>query len=47
MQVQDLVRLDVNVTAEISNEDAKQFQKLCQLFAAELQDPKVLLRFAN
>lgn len=33
MCVQDLVRLDVNITAEISKEAAENFQFLCQTFA--------------
>lgn len=39
MWVEDLVRPDVNITAEISNDDANNFVKLCQMFYSHA--PKV------
>lgn len=33
MYVQDLIREDVNITAEISKKQAEKFQKMCQMFA--------------
>lgn len=37
MFLQDLVRPDLNITAEISKDDAEYFQELCRVFAIELQ----------
>lgn len=37
MCVQDLIRPDVNVTAEITKEAAKKFQEMCQTFAEKLK----------
>lgn len=32
MYVQDLVRPEINITAEISKEEAENFQHMCQIF---------------
>lgn len=37
MFVQDLVRPNVNVTAEISQKAAQNFQEMCQIFAKKLK----------
>lgn len=37
MYVQDLVRPDVNITAEISKEAAYSFQEMCQIFAEKME----------
>lgn len=36
MFVQDLVRLDINITAEIPKKQAETFQNMCKQFAKEL-----------
>lgn len=36
MFVQDLVRSNVNITAEVSKSTAENFQKMCKQFATEL-----------
>lgn len=40
MYVQDLIRPHVNVTAEILEGDADQFQEMCLAFAKKLQKLK-------
>lgn len=37
MYVQDLVRADVNIAAEISEEDAYCFQEMCKIFAERME----------
>lgn len=36
MFVHDLVQRDVNITAEVSETEAEQFQEMCQIFAKKL-----------
>ena len=36
MYVQDLVRPDVNITAEISKKEADNFQQMCEIFGNKL-----------
>lgn len=37
MSVHDLVQRDVNITADISEAEAEQFQEMCQTFAKKLK----------
>lgn len=41
MQIADLVDPAINVGAEISKDEAKNFRRLCQSFAAELKNNRV------
>lgn len=37
MYLQDLIQQDLNITAEVTQREAENFQVLCQLFVSELR----------